>query len=89
MTDVLFLFDKTEKYPIEIRFSDCFFDYGLQLIKSGKNVDELFLTVEYLIQRNLIKAERVLPFSSDIFILILCCDHIFYQFFLLDGSRIC
>ena len=36
MSDVLFLYDDTEKYPNEILLCDCFFDCGLQLIKGKK-----------------------------------------------------
>ena len=79
MSDVLFLYNNTKKIPNEIRVCDCFFfvffDYGLQLIKSEKYVDELFFAVEYLIITKLIIAEKVIAFDSDIFIL--CCDRVF------------
>ena len=52
-----------------------FFYYGLQLIKSEKNVDELFSAVEYLIITKLIIAEKVIAFDSDIFVL--CYDRVF------------
>ena len=78
MSDVLFLYDDIKKHPNEIRLYDCFFDSGLQLIKSKKNVDELFSSIECLIITKLITAERVITFGSDIFIL--CCNHIFYRF---------
>ena len=78
MNGVLFLHDDTKKYPNEIRLCDCFFDYGLQLTKSKKNVEELLSAVECLIFTKLITAGRVIAFGSDIFIL--CCDSIFYWF---------
>ena len=55
-----------------------FSDFGLQLTKCEKNVEELFSAVEILIITKLITAERVIAFGSDIFIL--CCDRIFYWF---------
>ena len=55
-----------------------FSDFGLQLTKCKKNVEELFSAVEILIITKLITAERVIAFGSDIFIL--CCDRIFYWF---------
>ena len=78
MNEVLFLHNDRKKYPNEIRLCDCFFDFGLQLTKSKKNVEELFSAVEFLIITKLITAERVIVFGSDIFIL--CCDRIFYWF---------
>ena len=66
---------KQKKFPNEIRVCDCFFDYGLQLIKNEKNVDELFSAVEYLIITKLIIAEKVIAFDSDIFVL--CYDRVF------------
>ena len=42
-----------------------FFDYGLQLTKSKKNVEELLSAVECLIITKLITAERVIAFGSD------------------------
>ena len=55
MSDVLFLYDNSKKFLNEIRVCDYFFDYGLQLIKSEKNVDKLFSAVEYLIRMILFK----------------------------------
>ena len=78
MNEVLFLHDETKKYPNEIRLCDCFFDYGFQLFKSEKNVEELFSAVERLIITKLFTAERVIAFGSDIFII--CCNRIFYWF---------
>ena len=78
MSDVLFLYDDIKKHPNEIRLYDCFFDSGLQLIKSKKNVDELFPSIECLIITKLITAERVITFGSEIFIL--CYNRIFYWF---------
>ena len=78
MNEVLFLHNNTKKYPNEIRLCDCFYDFGLQLTKSKKNVEELFSAVECLIITKLITAERVIAFVSDIFIF--CCDCIFYWF---------
>ena len=78
MSEVLFLHDDTKKYPNEVRLYDCFFDDGLQLTKSKKNVGELFSAAECLIITKLITAERVIAFGSDIFIS--CCDRIFYWF---------
>ena len=72
MNEMLFL------KPNEIRLCDCFFDFGLQLTKSKKNVEELFSAVECLIITKLITAERVIAFVSHIFIF--CCDCIFYWF---------
>ena len=43
MRDVLFLYDDTEKYPNEIQLYDCFFDWGLQLIKGKKMLMSYFL----------------------------------------------
>ena len=77
MNEMLFLHNDTKKYTNEIQLCDCF-DYGLQLTKSKKNVEELFSAVECLIITKLITAERVTALGSDIFIL--CCDHIFYWF---------
>ena len=78
MNEVLFLHSSTKKYPNEIRLCDCFYDFGLQLTKSKKNVEELFSAVECLIITKLITAERVIAFVSHIFIF--CCDCIFYWF---------
>ena len=72
MNEMLFL------KPNEIRLCDCFFDFGLQLTKSKKNVEELFSAVECLIITKLITAERVIAFGSDIFIR--CCNPMFYWF---------
>ena len=57
---------------------DCSFDFGRQLTKSKRNIEELFSAVECLIITKLITAERVITFGSDIFIL--CCNRIFYWF---------
>ena len=78
MNEVLFLHNDRKKYPSEIRLCDCFFDFGLQLTKCKKNVEELFSAVEILIITKLITAERVIAFGSDFFTL--CCDRIFYWF---------
>ena len=77
MNEMLFLHNDTKKYTNEIQLCDCF-DYGLQLTKSKKNVEELFSAVECLIITKLITAERVIAFGSDIFIL--CCNRIFCWF---------
>ena len=78
MNEVLFLPDETKKYPNEIRVYDYFFDYGFQLFKSKKNVEEMFSAVECLIITKLFTAERVITFGSDVFII--CCDRIFFWF---------
>ena len=78
MNEMLFLHSNTKKNPNEIWLCDCFFDFGLQLTKSKKNVEELFSAVECLIITKLITTERVIVFGFDIFIL--CCDRIFYWF---------
>ena len=78
MSEMLLLHDDTKKYPNEVWLCDCFFDPGLQLTKSKKNVEELFSAVKCLIITKLITAERVIAFGSDIFIL--CCNHVFYWF---------
>ena len=78
MNEVLFLHSDTKKYPNEVRLRDCFLDFGLQLTRRKKNVEELFSAVECLIITKLITAERVIAFGSDIFIL--SYDHIFYWF---------
>ena len=75
MSDVLFLYDDTEKYPNEILLCDCFFDCGLQLIKGKK---KMFVYVEYVIITKLITTERIIGFGSDIFVF--CCKRIFYSF---------
>ena len=51
-----------KKYPNEIRLYDCFFGYGLQLVKGKKNVYELFSAVEYMIRTKLITTERIIVF---------------------------
>ena len=78
ISGVLFLYDDIEKDPNLIWLCDCFFRYGLQLIKGIKNIDELFSVTECLVITKLITAERVIAFGSDNFIL--CCDCIFYWF---------
>ena len=70
MSEVLFLHDDTKKYPNEVRLYDCFFDHGLQLTKSKKNIGELFSAVECLIITKLITAERAIAFGSDISFLV-------------------
>ena len=78
MNEILFLPDETKKYPNEIRVYDYFFDYGFQLFKSKKNVEEMFSVVECSIITKLFTAERVITFGSDVFII--CCDRIFFWF---------
>ena len=55
-----------------------FFYFGIQFAKCKKNVEESFSAVECLIIKKLIKAEMVIAFHSDIFVL--CCNGIYYQF---------
>ena len=78
MNEVFFLHSDTKKYSNEIPLCDCFYDIGLQLTKSKKNVEELFSAVDCLIITKLITAERVIVFGSDIFIR--CCNPMFYWF---------